>query len=176
MSEQMKVKVTAAALNIREAPGGEILREAPGNAVLTVLDWDSSEVWAKVQFENTQGYAMKDYLQPVTEDEINDLALEEKQKRNEEKEKQESGMFANIGEKIKSVTVFFCVVGIIVSVLLGVILMMGGAVLPGLLTAVLGAIGSYLGSMVMYGLGELITESKRQRAVQEEILKALRSK
>ena len=178
VSELKKVKVTApSSLNIREVPGGDILMEAKHNAVLTVLDWDGDETWARVQLEENEGYttgfAMKEYLEFVTEDDIQDIAIEEKQKRAVEKE---SGMFANIGEKIKSVTVFFCVMGIALSILAGIILMMGEMVGAGLLTAVVGSLGSYLGAMAMYGFGELITETKKQSAINEAILQELRSK
>lgn len=181
MSELKKVKVTSpSSLNIRETPGGDILMEAKHNSILTVLDWDGDETWAKVQYDENEGYtagwAMKQYLEFVSEDDIQDMLIEEKQKRNEEKEKKENGMFFNIGEKIKSVTVFFCWLGIALSVLLGLILMLSSAVLPGLLTAVLGSLFSYLGSMALYGFGEMITETKKQSAIQEELLKELRSK
>ena len=69
-------------------------------------------------------------------------------------------MFANIGNKIKAVAVAVCWIGIIISLLAGVIMLGSGEdlILPGLLTAALGALGSWVSSLFLYGFGELIVK------------------
>ena len=78
-------------------------------------------------------------------------------------------MFDNIGGKIKKLAKVLCWIGIIFSVILGVLMMVsggsysrygysssGGGVLAGLLTIVLGSLLSWIGSFFTYGFGQLI--------------------
>ena len=67
-------------------------------------------------------------------------------------------MFENIGEKIKTLALVTTWVGIITSILSGFILLIGGAV-EGLLIMILGSLGSWIGSFVLYGFGQLITNT-----------------
>ena len=173
MSAYEKAQVTAPqSLNLRIAPNGDVLTKVKYHAVVTILDWDSDETWAKVQIDGITGYAMKTYLQPITATE----ALEAARQQHAQEAEKESGIFANIGEKIKSVTSLFCTLSIIGFVLLGIVLITTKAVLTGCIIAIAGSLLSYLGSMAMYGLGELICETKKQRCISEEILHELRSK
>ncbi len=88
-------------------------------------------------------------------------------------------MFDNIGGKIKTLASVICVVGIIASVILAIALWtqndrynptvaLGFGVLIG------GGVASWVGSFFMYGFGELIEETTRNRVISEQLLKALR--
>ena len=64
-------------------------------------------------------------------------------------------MFDDIGGKIKKLAVVVTVVGIAVSVILGIVTMKE-SFFTGLLIACLGGLASWVGSFVLYGFGELI--------------------
>ncbi len=84
-------------------------------------------------------------------------------------------MYTNIGAKIKGLAKFVCFLGIAAALVAGIGLMttqsigyreispgvysQGGSVPAGLLVMVLGSIGSWLGSLVLYGFGQLIENS-----------------
>ena len=77
------------------------------------------------------------------------------------------GMFSNIGGKIQGVAKAVCWGGIIVSILTAIILLMADddLALVGLLTALVGSVGSWISSLFLYGFGELIvkvTEIEKQ--------------
>ena len=63
-------------------------------------------------------------------------------------------MFNYISEKIKSMAKIFCSLGIIVSIFCAVLLFMEGP--QGLIVLIVGPMFSWLGSLIMYGFGELI--------------------
>ncbi len=67
-------------------------------------------------------------------------------------------MFNNIGEKIKGLAKFVCWVGIIVSVIAGLVIMSmsGELLLLGIVIGLIGSLLSWLGSFALYGLGQLI--------------------
>lgn len=77
-------------------------------------------------------------------------------------------MFTNIGGKIKGLAKFVCWAGIIICVLAGFIMIITGSNMSkfsetgaqmttsGVLLLLLGSIGSWLGSLALYGFGELI--------------------
>lgn len=84
-------------------------------------------------------------------------------------------MFSNIGGKIKGLAKFVCWAGIVLSILLGILTMVGSSqinysysygsynssssgmgILSGLLIIVVGGLSSWLGSLALYGFGELI--------------------
>ena len=77
-------------------------------------------------------------------------------------------MFENIGGKIKKLAVTITVLGMIASIVLGIISLVNGAKVAryynnenpllwtGLITIVAGCLGSWLGSFFIYGFGELI--------------------
>lgn len=91
-------------------------------------------------------------------------------------------MFNNIGGKIKGLAKFLCWLGIILSVVAGVVLIIaaatkssytfdsygekfvlssGGSVVAGILVIVFGSLFSWIGSFFMYGFGELVENSKK---------------
>lgn len=72
-------------------------------------------------------------------------------------------MFNNIGAKIKGMAKFFCWIGIIISFVAGIGQVSfgygyGGLVALGIVTIVVGSIASWLGSLVMYGFGQLVDD------------------
>ena len=81
-------------------------------------------------------------------------------------------MFDNIGGKIKGLAKFICWVGIIASVVLGIVIISGAnigsgrhmytdssTIIVGVITIVAGSILSWVGSFVLYGFGELVENS-----------------
>ncbi|MBQ6672275.1 MAG: hypothetical protein IKR80_03925 [Spirochaetales bacterium] len=91
-------------------------------------------------------------------------------------------MFNNIGGKIKGLAKFMCWLGIILSVIIGVIMIIaaassrsytfdsygekitlstGGSIVAGILIIVFGSLASWIGSFFMYGFGELVENSKK---------------
>ena len=67
-------------------------------------------------------------------------------------------MFHNIGEKIKTLAKVCTVIGIILSIISGIILMIDLNVWIGLLCIVGGCILSWIGSFLVYGFGEVIVK------------------
>jgi len=65
-------------------------------------------------------------------------------------------MFENIGEKIKLLAKIVCWTGIVAAVISGIVVMFTESFFGGLLIALVGAAGSWTGSFVMYGFGELV--------------------
>ena len=94
-------------------------------------------------------------------------------------------MFDNIGGKIKNLAVAICVFGMIASLVFAIVLWShhdeyeyatrtySNTIGVGIAVLVGGAIGSWVGSFFMYGFGELIEETTRNRQINEEILRAL---
>lgn len=85
-------------------------------------------------------------------------------------------MFDNIGSKIMKLAKVLCWIGIILSVISGIIIIAGGAnnsrvygynsgpsVLTGILTIVLGCLASWIGSFFTYGFGQLIENTDNIR-------------
>lgn len=71
-------------------------------------------------------------------------------------------MFQNIGGKIKLVVKFFCWIGIITSIILGIVIMNGRSEFAGIMGAVVAIVGSllsWLGSILIYGFGQLVENS-----------------
>ena len=73
-------------------------------------------------------------------------------------------MFNNIGRKIKTFAKVMCWIGIIVSVVAGLVMIVSSfsgyaataGIVSGILTAVLGSLFSWVGSFMMVGFGELV--------------------
>ena len=68
-------------------------------------------------------------------------------------------MFDNIGEKLKKLAYVITIVGAIASVIGGLITISSDPI-AGFLTMILGAVSSWASSFVIYGLGELICDTK----------------
>jgi len=67
-------------------------------------------------------------------------------------------MFDNIGQKIKGLAVFSTVLGIICSIICGLILLVEQHIFAGIFALIGGIIVSWIASFVLYGFGELITK------------------
>ena len=83
-------------------------------------------------------------------------------------------MFDNIGGKIKTLAVVLCMIGIASSVIFALVLWAqnsryNSTVALGFGVLIGGALSSWIGSFFTYGFGELIEETSRNRAVNEEI-------
>lgn len=70
-------------------------------------------------------------------------------------------MFDNIGSKIKDLALIVCWLGITISVISGLAIILSNeeTVFVGLLIVLLGSAGSWIGSLVVYGFGQLIENS-----------------
>ena len=70
-------------------------------------------------------------------------------------------MFDNIGGKIKTLASVIAWLGIIVSVIIGIMLMSTAEefIIAGLIIAIVGSISSWIGSFLLYGFGELVENS-----------------
>jgi len=84
-------------------------------------------------------------------------------------------MFDNIGDKIKTSAMVLCFIGIGAAVVLGII-MFGESFWLGIGTILIGAVASWVGATCLYGFGELIEETTRNRMLNEAILKYLAPK
>jgi hypothetical protein len=84
--------------------------------------------------------------------------------------KEDHGMFDNIGSKIKGLAKVITWLGIILSVIAGIVQISGGSsyygnsnpfVISGILTIVLGSLAAWISSFLLYGFGELVENSSR---------------
>lgn len=77
-------------------------------------------------------------------------------------------MFDNIDSKIKGLAVLYTIAGIIGSIIGAIFYWVNDAILIGFIILILGILASWIGSFVLYGLGELISKSS---SIEEEIKK-----
>ena len=68
-------------------------------------------------------------------------------------------MFDNIGGKIKSLASAIAWIGIIISILSGIVLFFSEGFLIAILVAALGSLSAWIGSFMQYGFGQLIENS-----------------
>ena len=68
-------------------------------------------------------------------------------------------MYNNIGKKCKTVAVVVCWIGVISSIILGIFLISLNSVLYGFLYIVAGPLISWVGSLGLYGFGEIVENS-----------------
>ena len=90
-------------------------------------------------------------------------------------------MFSNIGGKIKMLAKILCWIGIVLSVIAGALIILTNSeavklyeeVVPplagGIFVIVVGVLGSWIGSFVLYGFGELVDNSSKQKKLLEKI-------
>lgn len=75
-------------------------------------------------------------------------------------------MFNNIGSKIKALAKVICWLGIIISVITGIIGIINGteqSTVAGIITLIFGSLASWLGSFFAYGFGQLIENTDEIR-------------
>ncbi len=72
-------------------------------------------------------------------------------------------MFRNIGEKIKDISVFVTIAGIFISCIGGCVLWSvdESLIVTGIIIAVVGSLISWLSTVLLYGYGQLISNSDR---------------
>lgn len=83
-------------------------------------------------------------------------------------------MFDDIGDKLKTVAKVFCWIGIVFSVIMAIVLFASNdrynpTILPGFICLIIGPLASWLGSLTLYGFGELIDLTQRNN----QLLKTL---
>lgn len=82
-------------------------------------------------------------------------------------------MFSNIGSKIKSFAMVLCWIGIVTSVISTIIIWAStsrynSTIGLGFLVLIFGCLGSWVGSFITYGLGELIDETTASREATQQ--------
>ena len=73
-------------------------------------------------------------------------------------------MFQNVGKKMQALAVLFYILGIIGSIVWGIVLCAGGAVLLGLVVIAFGWIGSWISVLGVYGIGIVVEDAERARS------------
>ena len=68
-------------------------------------------------------------------------------------------MFDNIGRKIKGVAIANCVIGVVASIISGIVFIVDGNGDGWLMSWVLGPVLSWVGSFLLYGFGQLVENS-----------------
>ncbi len=70
-------------------------------------------------------------------------------------------MYKEIGKKIKALAQIICVIGIGISIIIGILLMVrdDDMIFAGILILLLGSLLSWIGSFMTYGFGELIDKT-----------------
>lgn len=74
--------------------------------------------------------------------------------------KNDSGMFSNIGEKIKTFATVVTIIGIIAGTITCISMLIQEMILEGLLIGAVIALASWISSFTLYGFGELISTSR----------------
>ena len=77
-------------------------------------------------------------------------------------------MFDNIGKKIMALTKIVCTVGITLSVILGIVLIVGDMIGIGIAAAILLSLACWLGSFMLYAFGQLIDDTHVMRHILEK--------
>lgn len=70
-------------------------------------------------------------------------------------------LFSNIGEKIKKLALATTIIGIIISLIYGIVMFVAHAWVTGVIVILAGGLASWVGSFVLYGFGEIIVYLKR---------------
>lgn len=70
-------------------------------------------------------------------------------------------MYRNIGKKIKEVAKLQALVGILASIMIGILYAITSILISGILIIVIGSILSWVSSFVLYGFGELVDNSQK---------------
>ena len=78
-------------------------------------------------------------------------------------------MFDNVGSKCKTLAKVVCWIGIIFAVIYGILLIANGNAVVGIVTAVLYALVSWLGSLSLYAIGETAETVQTLRYELDEI-------
>ena len=82
-------------------------------------------------------------------------------------------MFNDIGKKIKAVAALSAALGMIASLIVGLVLMSEDSVGLGLVTIIFGSLLSWVSSFALYGFGELVDNSAKTAANSAKIVSLL---
>ena len=87
-------------------------------------------------------------------------------------------MFDNIGDKIKTLAKVSTVLGIVISVIYGIVLMVSDEdlIFVGFLVMILGSLLSCIGSFTLYGFGEMINQLEYSNSNSKKIYDLLNKK
>lgn len=91
---------------------------------------------------------------------------------------EETGMFANVGEKLKTwakVTAVFGVISGIITVI-AMLIIDEYMLLAGVVAGVIEVVSAWAMALILYGFGELVSNSKESKNIQQQILDELRRK
>lgn len=91
---------------------------------------------------------------------------------------EETGMFANVGEKLKTwakVTAVFGVISGIITVI-AMLIIDEYMLLAGVVAGVIEVVSAWAMALILYAFGELVANSKESKNIQQQILDELRSK
>ncbi len=88
----------------------------------------------------------------------------------------DTGIFSNIGEKMKNLATFVTIIGVVVGIIVVISMasMDEDLIYSGLLTGVAIALISWIGSFAIYGFGELISSSQKTERLLREVLKEIK--
>lgn len=91
---------------------------------------------------------------------------------------EETGMFANIGEKIKAWAKAITVIGIISGIItvIATLIIDESMLLAGVVAGVIEVVSAWSMALILYAFGELVANSKESKNIQQQILDELRSK
>lgn len=70
-------------------------------------------------------------------------------------------MFNNIGKKVKILAWVEFIVGIILSIILGIATIIGGSIIVGLISIVLGVFVSWLATLALYAIGQTAENTEK---------------
>jgi hypothetical protein len=90
---------------------------------------------------------------------------------------EETGMFANIGDKLKGWAKASFVLGIVLGIIIAIATFFIGAddlFIAGIGAGVIEFAGAWAFSLILYAFGELVANSKESKRIQQEILNELR--
>lgn len=92
-------------------------------------------------------------------------------------------MFTNVGKKLQKVALILFWIGIILSIVLGILLMASGnvsvntnfgydygaapqrvsGIIPGIIVIIVGCLGSWIGALAIYAFGQLVDDNHAMR-------------
>ena len=85
-------------------------------------------------------------------------------------------MFDNIGDKIKTLAKVSTVLGIVISVIYGIVLMVSDLIFVGFLVMILGSLLFWISSFTLYGFGEMINQLEYSNSNSKKIYDLLNKK
>lgn len=78
-------------------------------------------------------------------------------------------LFSDPGAQIKKYAKICFIVELVACIIIGIAMIALGSFLAGLLVAVIGACGAYLGSLMIYAFGELVESTKYAKVSSEKL-------